>query len=108
VKIEFAKPVVYAAAAQIGARSAHSAARVSHAKLVAAEAADLGARNAIQVHGAMGYSWEVHVHFFLKRALALTYAWGEPAFHRARIEARLAAGQLGPEHTFAQEDAHHA
>jgi len=106
VKIEFARPVVYAAAAEIGNADAMSRARVSHAKLAAAEAADQAVRSALQVHGAMGYSWEVDLHFYLKRVLALTYAWGHPAFHRARVAARVFEQPLGPDHTFAREHSH--
>lgn len=106
VKIEFAKPVVHAAAAELSARSAYAAPRISQAKLAASEAADLAARTAVQVHGAMGYSWEVDVHFFLKRALALTHAWGTPAFHRARVAQRIFEGPLGPDRTFIRESAH--
>ncbi|MCI5074453.1 acyl-CoA dehydrogenase family protein [Oricola sp.] len=103
VKIEFAKPILYAAAASLPEADMYSRARISHAKLVAAEAADLSARTAIQVHGAMGYSWEVDVHFFLKRAIALETWWGAPAFHRERVACRVLGGELGPEHTFAKE-----
>jgi alkylation response protein AidB-like acyl-CoA dehydrogenase len=106
VKIEFSRPVLHAAAAQFQHRDAHSRARIGHAKLVACEAADLAARTSIQVHGAMGYSWEVDVHFLLKRALAFTYAWGDPAFHRARIATRVFQYPLGPEHTFSRETTH--
>jgi len=105
VAIEFARPVVYAAAAQIGQRDAFSQARISHAKIVALEAADQAARTSIQVHGAMGYSWEVDVHLFLKRALALTNCWGTPAFHRARVAERLFSRPAGPDQTFAREAA---
>ena len=49
----------------------------------------------------MGYSWEVDVHFFLKRGIALTSWWGGTAFHRERVAARVFARPLGPEHTFA-------
>lgn len=104
VKIEFAKPVVHAAAAMFAQRDLHSRARISQAKLDATEAADIAARAALQVHGAMGYSWEVDVHLFLKRALALTFAWGDPAFHRSRVAARIFAQPLGPDQTFARED----
>jgi alkylation response protein AidB-like acyl-CoA dehydrogenase len=107
IQIEFARPVVHAAAAEFPTRDAMSRARISHAKLVASEAADLGVRTALQVHGAMGYSWEVDVHFFLKRALALTNAWGSPSFHRARVTKRIFQHPIGPEHTFAREY-HHA
>ena len=106
VKIEFARPVVQAAAAEIGHRDAQSRARVSHAKIVALEAADHAARTAIQVHGAMGYSWEVDVHVFLKRALALTAAWGTPYFHRERVMARALGRPTGPDQTFARETDH--
>ncbi|TKT75766.1 acyl-CoA dehydrogenase family protein [Aquamicrobium sp. LC103] len=106
VKIEFARPVLHAAAAMLPQRDLYSRARISHAKLVAAEAADLAARTAIQVHGAMGYSWEVDVHFFLKRAIALDTWWGAPALHRGRVAARVLGGQLGPDSTFCKEQEH--
>lgn len=105
VAIEFARPVVHAAAADLHRTSPQSRARISHAKIVAAEAADLAARTSIQVHGAMGYSWEVDVHLFLKRALALTYAWGDPSFHRARVAARVFGRPTGADQTFSHEAA---
>jgi alkylation response protein AidB-like acyl-CoA dehydrogenase len=104
-KIEFARPVVHAAAAQVGRQDLHSRARVSHAKLAALAAADLAARTAIQVHGAMGYSWEVDAHFHLKRTLSLTGAWGDEAFHRARVAARAFGAPLDPDQTFARSAA---
>ena len=104
-KIEFARPVVYAGAAQIGQRDLFSRARVSHAKLAALAAADLAARTTIQVHGAMGYSWEVDAHFYLKRTLALTGAWGDEVFHRARVAERAFGTPLDPDQTFARSAA---
>jgi alkylation response protein AidB-like acyl-CoA dehydrogenase len=100
VKIEFARPVVHAASAVLEHDTLQSRARISHAKIVAAEAADLAARTSIQVHGAMGYSWEVDVHLFLKRALALTYAWGDPTFHSRRVQARIFGAPVGADQTF--------
>jgi alkylation response protein AidB-like acyl-CoA dehydrogenase len=41
---------------------------VSGAKLLADEAATMNGRSCVQVHGGMGFTWEVPVHFFLKRA----------------------------------------
>jgi alkylation response protein AidB-like acyl-CoA dehydrogenase len=105
VKVEFAKPVIYAAAAAFANRDAYSRARISHAKLFAVEAADLAARTSLQVHGAMGYSWEVDVHFLLKRVLGLAATWGGPALHRGRVLARMRHGKMGPEHGFAHAGA---
>lgn len=103
VAIEFARPVVLAAAAEIANGDVQSCARVSEAKIVALEAAEKAARASIQVHGAMGYSWEVDVHLFLKRALALKQAWGTPAFHRNRIATRVFTQPVGADQTFARE-----
>jgi len=103
VGIEFARPVVFAAAADICHRDLPARARVSHAKIVALEAADQAARTSIQVHGAMGYSWEVDVHLLLKRTLALTHSWGTPGFHRTRVAERLFTRPCGPDQTFARE-----
>lgn len=106
VKIEFARPVVYAGAAGLAANDAFSRARISHAKLAAVEAADLACRTAVQVHGAMGYSWEVDVHFFLKRTLALSSWWGDRRFHLDRVAHRAFDLPLGAERLFAREHDH--
>jgi alkylation response protein AidB-like acyl-CoA dehydrogenase len=98
VKVEFARPVVLAAAAMPPSPLAR--ARVSHAKLAATAAAEAATHAAVQVHGAMGYSWEVDVHFLLKRSLALGQAWGTPAFHRARVAEHVLAAPLGADRTF--------
>jgi alkylation response protein AidB-like acyl-CoA dehydrogenase len=103
VKVEFARPVVHAAAAELPLGTLASRARAAHAKIAASEAAELAARTAVQVHGAMGMTWEVDVHFFLKRALALKNAWGTPEVHLATVSERLSALPTGPERTFASE-----
>ena len=103
VKIEFARPVVHAAAAELPLGSLAARARVAHAKLAAGEAAALSARTSVQVHGAMGMTWEVDLHFFLKRAFALHYAWGTVADHRATVLERITTLPTGPDMTFASE-----
>lgn len=100
VKVEFARPVLLAAAASLADDGALASPRISHAKLAATAAAEAATHSALQVHGAMGYSWEVDVHFALKRALALGQAWGTPAFHRARVAAHVLGTKLGPDRTF--------
>jgi len=103
VAIEFAKPVVWRAAQALQDGLASAPVHVSHAKLAAGDAAMLTAETAIQVHGAMGYTYEVDLHFWMKRSWALCGAWGDRAFHYRRIEEALLGGAqpIGPEHTFA-------
>ena len=46
-------------------------------------------------------TWEVDLHFFLKRALALKSAWGTHARHRATVLERMRTLPTGPDATFA-------
>lgn len=105
VKVEFARPVLHAAAVELPLGSLAARARVAHAKIAAGDAAELATRTAIQVHGAMGITWEVDLHFFLKRALALRSAWGTSAVHRATVIDRMQTLPTGPATTFASEPA---
>ena len=84
-RIEFAKPVLYRAAAALAHGDPQRAALVSHAKLACGDAAWTAGRKGIQVHGAMGYTWEVDLQMFMKRAWVLDAAWGDRAFHKARL-----------------------
>jgi len=102
VKIEFARPVVWRAAFALAHLDPRAATAVSHARLAAGEAALLAARRSLQVHGAMGYTWESDLQMFMKRAWALDAAWGDRAFHKARVAADIlsAGASLGPGATF--------
>lgn len=97
-RIEFARPVLYRAAYALAHGERHCALLTSHAKLACADAAWTAARKAMQVHGAMGYTWEVDLQMFAKRAWALDALWGDRGFHKARMgNALLADGApLGP------------
>lgn len=85
VPLEYSKAVVCRAAYSVAHNHADAAAHVSHAKIVACEAAVLAAKNSIQVHGAMGYTWEVDLQIFMKKAWALNNTWGDVAFHKNRV-----------------------
>jgi alkylation response protein AidB-like acyl-CoA dehydrogenase len=102
VKVEFAKPVVFRAANSLSQDHPRQAVHVSQARLAAGEAALLAARKSLQVHGAMGYTWEADLQMFMKRAWALDSAWGDRAFHKTRIEKFILADNapLGPSETF--------
>jgi alkylation response protein AidB-like acyl-CoA dehydrogenase len=103
VRLEYAKAPVYRAAYCVANGEAISSQAVSHAKLAACEAANLAAKNCIQVHGAMGYTWEVDLHIFMKKAWALANTWGDPGFHKVRVGEHIFAKgtALGAGATFA-------
>lgn len=85
VKTEFARPLVYRAAHSIAHDTPNRSVDVSQANAAASEAANLAAKTTLQVHGAIGYTWEVDLHLWMKRAWALESAWGSRRFHRRRI-----------------------
>ncbi|MHC4494078.1 MAG: acyl-CoA dehydrogenase family protein, partial [Planctomycetota bacterium] len=69
---ELARAGVYAAAATLDHPEVGDVERaVSAAKLVAGEAAMKNSRSCIQIHGGMGYTWEVPAHYYLKRTWVL-------------------------------------
>jgi alkylation response protein AidB-like acyl-CoA dehydrogenase len=85
VKLEYAKAPVYRAAYALAQGLSNAGENASHAKLAACEAANLAAKNCVQVHGAMGYTWEVDLHIFMKKAWALANTWGDAGYHKSRI-----------------------
>ncbi len=103
VRLEYAKAPTHRAAYAVAERQAVASHAVSHAKLVACEAASLAAKNCHQVHGAMGYTWEVDLHIFMKKAWALANSWGDAGFHKSRIGETIFAdgAALGAGATFA-------
>ena len=62
---------------------------VSTAKALASDAARFVARQALQCHGAIGYTVEYDLHLYLKRAEALARTWGDAAWHRRRVATAL-------------------
>lgn len=91
VRLEFARPATYRAAESIARRRPGRGEHAAMAKALAAEAADLAASVALQVHGAIGYTWECDLHLYMKRAWALSAVWGDARTQRARVLAAAVA-----------------
>jgi alkylation response protein AidB-like acyl-CoA dehydrogenase len=90
VRQEVARASVYAAGATIDHPEVGSVDQaVSGAKINAGEAAMKNARTCIQVHGGMGYTWEVPAHYYYKRAWVLEQSFGTTAEHADRIGAEI-------------------
>jgi alkylation response protein AidB-like acyl-CoA dehydrogenase len=85
LKVEFAKPAVYRAAWSVAEREPTRSRDVSMAKAFASDAAYRSSRSAMQVHGAIGYTWEADLQLWMKKAWALQRAWGDATFHRRRV-----------------------
>ncbi|WP_405779716.1 acyl-CoA dehydrogenase family protein [Streptomyces sp. NBC_00859] len=85
VRTEVARAAVYAAAVTseagpdgagpVGNGAGVPDAEVAGAKLLADDAAVRNARDCLQVHGGMGFTWEADVHLHLKRAWVRAGQW---------------------------------
>lgn len=90
VRQELARAAVHAAAAALDhPETGDAASLVSGAYLIASRAADKNARACLQIHGGMGYTWEMPVHYYLKRAWVLRTQFGPIEEHAERIAATL-------------------
>ncbi len=77
--LEFARPLVWAAALSL------APGEIAAAKLSTGEAAYGAAMTALQVHGAVGYTEELDLSLWLRKARPLRDAWGTPAACRAAV-----------------------
>ncbi|MGW5674316.1 acyl-CoA dehydrogenase family protein [Streptomyces sp. NPDC003860] len=79
VGLEFARPLVYGAALTLTARD------VAAAKVATSEAVYAAAGAALQLHGAVGYTEELDLALWLRKARPLRGAWGTPAACRELV-----------------------
>src|SRR5262245_9544658 len=90
VRTALARSATYAAAAALDDPELADPWRASAAaKLLAGEAALENARAAIQVHGGVGFTWEMLPNYLLKRAWVLEHAFGSADAHAAALGASL-------------------
>ncbi|MFC9972843.1 acyl-CoA dehydrogenase family protein [Spirillospora sp. NPDC127200] len=87
VELEFARPLVHAAALSYGGPD--FARDASAAKVAASESSYGTAKTALQVHGAIAYTDEYDPSLWIRKARALHTAWGSPSEHRARLMSLL-------------------
>ncbi|MEU6880675.1 acyl-CoA dehydrogenase family protein [Streptomyces sp. NPDC046712] len=77
--LEFARPLLFGAALTL------DSADLAAAKVAAGEAAYAAARTALQIHGAVGYTEELDLSLWLRKARPLRDAWGSPSWCRAQV-----------------------
>jgi alkylation response protein AidB-like acyl-CoA dehydrogenase len=90
VRAELARAALHSAAVMLDDDGVGDPMRaVAGAKLLADEAATTNGRTCVQVHGGMGFTWEVPVHFFVKRAWVHATEFGTADEHAEDLAARL-------------------
>jgi alkylation response protein AidB-like acyl-CoA dehydrogenase len=72
----------------------HRAAHV--AKAAAGAAAKLAAKDGIQIHGGIGYTWEHDLHLFIRRAYASEHLLGTAGWHHDRLGELLVEPTAAP------------
>jgi alkylation response protein AidB-like acyl-CoA dehydrogenase len=82
VRQEVARAAAYAAGATLDEPAAGDVVRaVSTGKLLCAEAALKNARGCVQVHGGMGYTWDILAHYYVKRTWVFENMFGTSDEH---------------------------
>ncbi len=84
LKLELAKAAAYQAAQLLDAGEDATAA-ASMAKAAASDVYLLAAKECIQFHGGIGFTWENDTHLWFKRAKSSEVFLGTPAQHRERM-----------------------
>ncbi len=92
-RVEVLRAAVYAAGATIDGKGVDDPARsVAVAKVLASSAAAACGKDAVQVHGGMGYTWEVDAHLYLKRAWVHDLAFGDGDHYAEQLASGLLSG----------------
>ena len=96
IGLEFARPLLYAAAVALGGDARTTVRDIAAARVACADAARRAARAALQVHGAIGYTLECDISLWLAKVRSLSSTWGSQAEHRAVVLRALAQDGTGP------------
>jgi len=89
-RAEVARAAVYAAGVHLDGNGGGDTARaVTGAKLLASDAAFANGKACVQVHGGMGFTWEIDAHLYLKRAAVLAASFGSADEHAEEMAASL-------------------
>lgn len=89
LEVESAKSACYYAAWTAENESSELPVVASLAKAYCSDTYVLAAGNNIQIHGGIGYTWEVDCHLLFKRAKSGEAMFGTPHHHRAAVAERL-------------------
>jgi alkylation response protein AidB-like acyl-CoA dehydrogenase len=85
VALERARATSYFAALTIAEDDERRSLAASMAKAAAGDCAALLAKEGIQIHGGIGYTWEHDMHLYVRRVKSNATLFGNAAEHRARV-----------------------
>ena len=85
VVVDAARTAAYYAFWAISENAPDATRASSMAKAYCGEAARQVCNEAIQIHGGMGFTWELGLHRFLRRAKLLDVSFGDPDWHYRRV-----------------------
>jgi len=89
VAIELARSNAYYGAWALSTEAAQLPVAAAAARVAACDAFYFAAKEAIQTHGGMGYTWEVDCHLFYRRAKLLAVQAGGPGVWKEKLVRRL-------------------
>jgi alkylation response protein AidB-like acyl-CoA dehydrogenase len=89
VAIEVARSNAYYGAWALSADAPELPLAAASARVAASEAFHLAAKENIQTHGGMGFTWEVDCHLYYRRAKLLAVQIGAPAVWKEKLVSRL-------------------
>jgi len=90
IRCESVRALLYHASITLQQQMAAGPYDVFALKALAIDAAQLNANTAVQIHGGMGYTQEMDIHLFVKRAQVLATLFGSERFHLNRLLAASA------------------
>lgn len=85
VLVETSRTAAYYAAWALAHESLDRAKAVSMAKAYCGDAARYVCNEGLQIHGGIGFTWDVDIHLYLRRAKVLEYSFGDASAHRERV-----------------------
>lgn len=96
VAVEAGRSAVYYAFWAVAENAPDRSRAASMAKAYCGESARDVCNQAIQLHGGMGFTWELGLHRFLRRAKVLEHGFGNHVWHYERLMATSLAAQVAP------------
>jgi acyl-CoA dehydrogenase len=90
VELEIGRSLLYAACTAFDKGQPDSVALVSAAKAWMSDMAVSSAEAGLQLHGGIGYTWELDIQLYLRQARSNAVSLGDAAYHRERAAKYLA------------------